>query len=141
MTLRRRTAAFPIDSRVRIAAAAGLVAWEEHWGSPQRAREAWRQVSHELQHPPGTRLELWWQLAAGVPKALRERVPHPDPRDRFGGRSLSPGYHRAAAAAEGHLRARLEWLLKSGRLELDEIAAAHARLRSIDRAAISHQEL
>lgn len=138
MTLRRRGAAFPIDSRVRIAAAAGLAAWVELWGSAARAREAWRAVSHELPHPLGSRLETWWQLAAGVPKALRDRVAHPDPRDLFSGEPLSADYRRTSAAAEAQKRARLEWLLRSGRLELDEVAAAHGRLRSMDRSSLSH---
>jgi len=105
--------------------------WETHFGGPAEGRAAWRALESQLVDSNGRRPEPWWAYTQGVPQELREAPARPDPREVLSG-PPSARYLEAARLANAHDRARLEWLMRSGHLSLEEFGLAQARLTAME---------
>lgn len=106
--------------------------WEAQFGGPAEGRAAWRALESQLVDSNGRRPEPWWAYTQGVPQELREAPARPDPREVLSG-PPSARYLEAARLANAHARARLEWLMGSGHLGLEEFGLAQARLVAMEK--------
>jgi hypothetical protein len=110
-----------------------VAGWEAYWGGRAAGRRAWEALGHRLVRSGPFRPELWWAYTPRVPKALRQKLERADPRWLLGGGPAPPGYYDQDRAYTAHRLARLEWLIKSGHLEPDEVERARGHVSAIRR--------